>query len=366
MPRKVSSLTAKRKEQVCLLQHYCPFCFKGKIGVSSGLCVPKGSPLIDEVQALHAASGNGLCPLDFRHPGDFCANSELCKMVCLVCGQSTIDGSDAEFELFYNLFGGGGSDEEGGPEVTAKYEIHEAMLEYGLVWTEQWDLPIHKECSQKTVCKCVVALGTTVCPKHQRSLVPTVKAQQTSSSKRPAEPPCPVPQVVQPRDIQVAKTQRVVMEKAAWLPPPTLTTRAMGDMHGVTVSKQEVASKNLRNPVVSIGHRKNGKPAPKQTVKAAKAEAVASKCAKINTWTGTHPTNKGLVTPMLREHDQGLKRDGSFSLREHNERFDPWLHGPCRVNGVDGYRRGDGVFVPTTCGVNTLNEDGSLTPLAPR
>lgn len=327
--------------------------------MSSGLRVPKGSSLIEPVQALHAANGNGLCPLDFRNPGEFCANTDMCKMVCLVCGKATIDGTDPAFQLFYDLFGGSSSSDDDqtgqhGAAVTAKYEIHEAMQEHGLVWTdEQWDLPIHKECSKKTACKCVVAKGTTVCPKHQRSLV--------SPPVQPVQAIAPVVDRLDKKVLPVATTsvvdrvlpmKQVVMTKATWLPTPSLTTR--GSDSGFPAGGGPAGPRKIAKPV------KNS-----QAVKNAKVEAMASKCAKINTWTATHPTNKGLVNPVTL-HDGAGQGDNSFSLRKHNEKFDIRFHGAFRLDGVDGYKRGDGVFVPTTSDVNTLNEDGTLTPLAPR
>ena len=89
-----------------MLQHYCPFCFKGRIGVSSGVQVSKGSPMVDATQVLHAARGNGLCPLDLKAPGEPCENQALCRMTCLVCGQSMVDGTEPEFETFLRLFCG--------------------------------------------------------------------------------------------------------------------------------------------------------------------------------------------------------------------------------------------------------------------
>ena len=316
---------------LCLLQHYCPFCFKGKIGQSNGLCVSKGSKLVDEVQALHSARGNGLPPLDLKSPGEFCENPALCRLVCLVCGQTTVDGTDDEYGLLQEFFC------EESHAITMKYEINDAMTKFGLVWTDLWDTPVHACCSKKTVCKCVVPIGTKVCPVHKRSLEPAKPAMQPTSGKRAAPPPSIVATQSSTRNVREVETGR-----AAWLPPPSQTTRALG----TDVWSEDAARTERKRPVP-----------PKTTPKTQKMEAAARNCKfKINTWTKANISWEGRAAAL----DE--TRTG-WSLARHNAGFDPEFHGPRVVNGVRGYRRApDGKFLPTQADVNVLNEDGTITP----
>ncbi len=327
---------------LCLLQQYCPFCFKGKIGQSSGQYVSRGSKLIEEVQALHSARGNGLPPLDLKSPGEFCENPELCRLVCLVCGQTTVDGTEDEYSLFQEFFC------EESHEITMKYEINDAMTKYGLVWTELWDTPVHAHCSKKTVCKCVVPVGTKVCPVHKRSLAePPVAGKKDAKSMRAPEGK---PKAVVPVPTQPSSRGGVETSKATWLPTPSQKTRALG----IDAWSEE-----------AVGTRKEKKrPAPvppKPTLKTQQMEAAAKKCKfKINAWSRANTSWEGRGGEV--SHAGGAEAAG-WSLAKHYESFDPEFHGPRVVNGVRGYRRApDGKFLPTPADVNTLNEDGTITP----
>lgn len=338
MPRK-----GLARKGVCLLQHYCPFCFKGKIGVSCGLYVAPDNTLINKVQVLHASEGNGLSPIDLQTPGDLCENTDLCKMICLVCGKPTLDGTDDEFQLFLDFF----CRESEECPLALRYEINDALEELDLVLTKQWDMPIHKGCSKKTRCKCVVPLGTTICPTHHCSLVEASKVTPVKPVKQQA--------AVEQRPAAIIKTTPSVvhlLEKADWLPPATMSTRAV----------------NYANPYADGGHKRYGKPSQpvplvKPTLKSIQLEAAAAQCAfKIDQWTGHHPTNAKLSLGKLEPGAGGAKKK-PYSLKEHNDKFDPAIHGPCQVNGVLGYRLVNMEFVPTTSDVNILNEDGTLTPI---
>jgi hypothetical protein len=332
------------KGGVCLLQHYCPFCFKGKIGVAGGLCVAKGSLLIDEVQVLHSAKGNGLRPLDLKSPGEFCVNPALCRLVCLVCGKTTVDGEDTEFETFLEFFGG-----EDDHPLTTKYEIHEAMETHGLVWTEQWDTPVHKHCSKKMACKCVVPIGATVCPVHKRVLL------------KPAPPPCsaaPLPAPMPPSFKARAQEgtrgptaliagQGSALTKASWLPARSTIATAVTSFH--------------THNTVKVG-KKAVPLAVKPTLLTERLKEAASACAfKIPEWTGTHPTNVKLDASRIEPGKKGQK----FCLREHTNNFDELTDGAWLIKGVSWYKPHNGPLVLTPVGVNTLHEDGTMTPLVP-
>lgn len=348
---------------VCLLQHYCPFCFKGRPGVSCGIKVKKGSPLIDEVQAMHAANRNGLTPLDFRHPGDFCSNPALCKMVCLVCGQTMIDGEDPEFELFLNVFGGYSSDEE--IDVATNYEVKDRMSALGLVWTKQWDTPIHKACSKKAVCKCVVALGTTTCPVHQFPLEQNRRSLAVTAETQPAKPKppkqLPVPVVA---TTGVAPSTKVApamsrggtrLMKADWLPPPKMAAN--------TVQFQASPTGNGKGAAMDVKCKQVGGVIQKQpikTIKTVRLEQAAATCAyKIDAWTAVHPTNKKLDNPLAATVPG---KGSSFSLEDHYRLFDPDQHGWRKINGVKGFMHYNGVFIPTDQDVIVIHNDGSITP----
>jgi len=315
--------------------------------VSSGMRVPLDSPLIDEVQALHSKNGNGLCPLDLSSPGEFCANPLLCKIICLVCGGPVMYGTDPDFELFKEFI----------REPTTDFEtiitIQSEMKERGLEWTEQWDTPIHRRCAKKTVCKCVVAVGTTVCPTHFTRLsdppllgapIPTPAPADTKVSK------VLVP-IHQPKEKTVVT--RYNLTKAHWLPAPTATE--------IPVPLPPA------KPVACTMPSKSGV-APKAPVLAKNSKRMlmakdAEKCAfKLDRWKGytSHPTNaKGKAPPPSSTPGGGKK---AFNLQEHMRQFDPELHGPRIRNGVKGYVRYDGVFIPTPHDVNCMDKDGELTP----
>lgn len=370
---------------VCLLQHYCPFCFKGKPGVSSGIKVKKGSPLVDEVQAMHAAKGNGLCPIDFRHPGEFCSNPLLCKLVCLVCGKTMVDGEDPEFELFLDVFGGYSSDEE--VDVATNHEVKLAVKTLGLVWTDQWSTPIHKACSKKAACKCVVAIGTTWCPKCQwpvegkgnaqapsppsfRAKAKAVLVQEGSGEKKPLLPP-PVPRakdlkLVAAPVVAVVRTKMALpFTKADWLPPPSMTAQAV---HLMSPEPPLTGSRNFRDAYGIKGKAGAAvvKP-PVKTIKTVRLEQAAATCAyKINAWTATHPTNKmlggGDITGPSDAASTKHAGGKPFNLADHYRLFDPAQHGWMKIKGVKGFMHYNGVFIPTEHDVICIHEDGTITP----
>ena len=332
--------------------------------------VRKGSPLIDEVQALHAGNRNGLAPLDFRHPGEFCANSKLCKLVCLVCGEAMVDGEDPEFGLFLDVFGGYSSDEE--IDVATNHEVKVIMKALDLVWTSQWSTPIHKRCSKKAVCKCVVALGTVVCPVHKTSvdreglpsLLLDTRALPPKRNPLPSLLPSKEPIVSALISAPAARTstkvgpfltpRKVLVMKADWLPPPSTTAQTVhfdprfNPSNAVPVMKETPGTKGkqVKQPVKSI--------------KTVRLEQAAATCAyKIDAWTAVHPTNKNLDTPLVAS---AQPRKAGFSLEEHYRLFDPDQHGWMKIKGMKGFMHYNGVFVPTEHDVICIHEDGTITP----
>lgn len=330
---------------VCLLQGFCPFCFKGEIGKSCGRRVPSNSRHIDEVQALHARLGNGLCVLDLKSPGDFCANQNLCKLVCLVCGKAMIDGEDPAFEVFRNAC----CEDVDELDRPSRYELQDAMDEHELVWTEQWDTPVHACCAKKAPCKCVVPLGATMCPTHKRRLVPKPAAPQKAITGMPPPP------AVKPREDNRGAERggklggRVVLGTATWLKPPTLTSKTYVSGGGETMPARN--TKGQQRPVP---------PARKPNLK---LEAAAKACSyKINSWA---------VSRMDMDDKKavrgGLGGGGStkFNFSKHQDEYDPYNpnHGYRLRNGAWTYAFPDGRVVPAGS-VNEITQDGELIPLS--
>lgn len=277
-------------------------------------------------------------------------------MTCLVCGQSMVDGTEPEFETFLRLFCG--DEAEQGVEVTLKFEIRDAMDALGLVWVEGWDTPVHAGCAKKTVCKCVVPVGCTFCPAHQRTLLPRTSAGATTSSKpQPKTMECggkeerkePMPISSRSQEQAQAPLAPVtVVGRATWLAQPTATTRA-----GAAVppaQNREKRQKKLPPP-----------PPRKPTIKTAQMEAAAKTCAFTlqSRWAAQGAGMYGAGGAGGAEQQQ----QAGFSLSKHYKAFDTELHGYRVVNGVWGYRRApDGKFIPTPHGVNVLHEDGTMSP----
>jgi len=88
----------KHKNYKTLLQNYCPFCFKGKTGISNGMRVSSNSLLINKIQEIHSKNGNGLNLIDFSKPGEFCDSKQTCQITCLVCGGCVVNGEDPFYE----------------------------------------------------------------------------------------------------------------------------------------------------------------------------------------------------------------------------------------------------------------------------
>jgi hypothetical protein len=347
------------KGGVCLLQHYCPMCFKGRIGVACGLYVAKDSTLIDQVQVLHSAKGNGLPPIDFMSPGEYCANTELCKMICLVCGKTMVDGEDEEFETFLTFF----DDEESHP-VTLKYEVNEAMDDRKLVWVNQpgspWKNPIHKHCSKMMGCKCVVPKGTAECTVHNLKRVLgqrlTLEAPKPSPPIKTMATPCKAPSIKGDQTTPNVPTagKGSVLTKASWLPPQSAIATVVTPLH-------------LDYPAASKSTKKITPSQAKPTLRTERLKEAASACAfKITQWTDTHPTNIKLDADQERDAtvDHGKQRS-KFSLADHNENFDVLTDGAWLIQGESWYKPHNAPMVRTPVGVNTLNEDGTMTPLVP-
>jgi hypothetical protein len=285
--------------------------------------------------------------LDLKSPGEFCENQVMCSLVCLVCGDVMIEGSDTDYELFQYLFC------EETHRVELKFEITDAMTRHELVWTDDpcWDLPVHARCSEKKgVCKCVVPLGTRVCPVHKRSLAAeqrpvgeTAEARRPKVEKSEPRPTAPVvQQATLPAGMPIVTAS--ASKKAHWLPPPTGSTRA------------ENAA------VIEEQAKKKARPLPK--VKKAEEPVEEDKTFKyrLDDWSRANTTWEGRAAPG--EPTAAVANSGGWrGLATHYATFNEEFHGPRVLNGVKGYRRApDGKFQRTAADVNILNEDGTLTP----
>ncbi len=345
--------TLKTSRHICLLQDYCPYCFKGAIGISSGRRVPVNSPLVDKLQVYFSAQGNGLCPLNLRKPGIPCGNHLLCRFRCLVCGKTTIDGGDDEFELFNEVCGGGPV------AVTTGIMISEQMKERGLAWVERWDTPIHKKCLKKMSREQAMAV-TTQAPEVSEQLKRHVVQPQTLAPVKKSPPVVgSVGEEPARKESQGITAVRYTLGKASWLPPPTMTAVSVtpGSASGKLNSRPSGSKAAV---VVQAKSVKKAEVVRPKTCKAVLMEKAAEKCAfKLDTWT---PHNKHPANSSFPGANKPNVPSTVFKLEEHLRLFDPDLHGPRIRNGVKGYVRYDGVFVPTPNDVNCMHADGSLTP----
>jgi hypothetical protein len=294
---------------------------------------------------MHANSGNGLRVLDLKNPGEFCEDQVMCSLVCLVCGDVMIEGSDTDYELFQYLFC------EETHRVELKFEITDAMTRHELVWTDDpaLDLPVHARCCEaekkNRACKCVVPLGTTVCPVHKRPLLrPAVEPSPVEPKQKPVAPRGVVQKTSLPAGMPMVTA--TASERVRWLPAPTGTTRA----ENAAMIEEEQA-------------KKRAKPLPKPTKKP-EEPVKEDKTFKyrLDDWSRANTTWDGRATTAAAGMKEG-SAGGWRGLAAHYATYNEEFHGPRVLNGVRGYRRApDGKFQPTAADVNILNEDGTLTP----
>lgn len=261
-----------------------------------------------------------------------------------------IDGGDDVFQLFDDVCSGGPV------PVATRITINETMKEKGLEWVERWDTPIHKKCLKKmsrehamatTIRGDVIHFSEKHCrlPRQEESAPQPTPAPERKDVDRAVDSSGPI------------STSKYTLGKASWLPLPS--------MKAPSYPKITEASSN--KPLKSLEVVQQGKNVKKTTTfkdgkagpKAALMEKAAAKCAfKLDTWSkhSKHPANSGGGVVV------DSRAGSDFKIEEHQRLFDTEFHGPRIRNGVKGYVRYDGVFIPTPHDVNCMHPDGSLTP----
>lgn len=319
-------LAPRRPPRVCLLQRFCPFCFKGT-SESCGLYVSPSNLRIDYVQAMHSRARNGLPLLDLREPGEFCKEHAVCQIRCLVCGKTVVDGESDEFEEFFSIC-------QGREQVVGDWAIIDKALEdCNAVMTSSWNTPIHKHCAKKAACKCWVPLGEYDCREHGKRRPPPEqvsdpKAGQMKGVKltKPAKPP--------PAVLEHSSVGATAIGKAEWFKPSPAGARVLTEL-GDSV----VQSAGIRMPP----------PKPKPN---ARLVAAAKGTSSITVWASS-------ALPAAIAQAPGPLR-GVFNWEQHQFKFDDAVHGYFRTREGSFYRFPDGRVVPVRCGVGILTPDGEL------
>lgn len=259
-----------------ILQEYCPLCFRGSIGVSRGLRVSRDSKRIDRVQALHARE-NGLRVLDITSPGDFCPFRRGCRLACLVCNETIIDGGESEFKKLRDRIccHGDAPDSDSDSEVEMGKNqgndndfiannrkrldfiiVNEKLKSRGAVWIDRWNTPIHRDCAEYLSCGCLVPRGCTECREHDVVIgaffrkapnPPPAVAVISSSSELNAAAAvkkigsCVPMRIVRIKAVGFAKEQDPAMKRASYKPVTS---------HKVIAKPAQSAKPGGRKPVV--------------------------------------------------------------------------------------------------------------------
>ena len=353
-------LGTARGSHVRLLQGYCPLCFKGRMGISTSICLARGDPCIDE-ELQELFGNNGLPMLDLETPGERCEHERMCKAVCVVCARSMADGDGDDFaQLVQTLdrFEEVDSELEGelgtGPLQFLAARMHEDARQtrlktlhskFGLTWLDRLGKAVHIECAKETPCGCVVNKGAVRCITHDRRLKPVSVVEVMESAKKEDKV---VKSSLVPCDDKEGWVKRaVVMKRATWLDPPTKLASVAPPTSTTAGSQTEGYKKKPRLPVV-------GKSATPTALKL--QEAAKSTAYKINEWT----SSRGGVVTVPRP--AGVWKGGKYDMDKHHRDYDMWAHGRFLKNGEWFYRRPDGVVVPANEGVAYFDENGQLVP----
>lgn len=326
---------------------------------------------MDEEQVgLISSENNGLPKLDLTRPGDPCPNTQMCRMLCLVCGKSMADGDDQRFAQLVDLLDRLEEETlELREEVMTEPGLHllaesmrkdmqrrhaRALGKYGLAWIERWCKPVHKHCSKETPCQCVVPARATMCTVHKRRLPltrPPSTVRQKPNMQSGGDRHRQAADMKSNKDSQAKQNnvQQPVLvnklSKATWLQKPT---------EMASTSSSFRASPAAAGPVVS----KKRKPlAPKPNPR---LESAAASCQKIEAFTQAQSCKA------KQEKAAGSKAIGGdeeeYDLEWHAANFDQWKHGDFWKNGTMWFLRPDGKIVPSFEGVRQFTKSGYLVP----
>jgi len=335
---------------VCLLENFCPICFRGKHLRTAR--VKHNSERIDREQHLCSKMTRGLPLLDLSMPGPSCSGG--CRLICLVCGNPMAfpcepdyaEAFDAveqfeedQLETRREVLAADGLFQRLGQDLLASAELRlqRRVRPLGLAWHPRWRRLVHARCVKKEVCGCLLSLGHPSCPVHiQKRTLPARRPAATMPATRQEEPAPKIPAA------KATPRHPVVITAATWLRKPSSTVSV------VLPSTQCRPATHAPPP---------SRPAPPPPRKPnPRLESAAKGCARIDSWGKKPAGGAGPVAPVT-----GV---ASFDTRRHERDFDPFLHGYFRKNGGECmmYRFPDGRVVPAPSAVNRLTEDGRLLP----
>lgn len=360
-----------RPDHVRLLQGYCPLCFKGAPGKSGCAWVHKTDTRIDEELSRMP---NGLPPLDLTTPGEPCEHSQMCRMLCLVCGKSMADGDEPSFPKLIDLV-----DElkdrihehreqvmaEPGLQILAdamakdlKRERDKALRKYGLAWIDRWEKPAHKGCTQETPCQCGVPACSDTCLVHKRRLPVTHARNRRATAAGNSTKNTPVPTImeskpVHPPNVTIipalpGKRANVILTKATWMQKPSEIA---------STSSSYKASPEAESSYQQGQSKKRKPPAAKPNLR---LQAAAAKCQKINSF--INDEGKAQVAGQGQNAAGPEGEEVEYDLEWHNANFDPWKHGDFWRGGQMWFRRPDGKVIPSFEGVRKFTKSGYLIP----
>lgn len=365
------------------MQGYCPLCYKGRIGVSGTSFVRENDGCLDREQVMLSRRGNGLPLLNMKLPGERCESATMCKLLCLVCGKSMLDGDESDFETLVEVLDElesrqlefAAEVENCGLDFLAKSmekdmrkKSHRALRDYGLAWIEFWQKPVHMACSQTAPCECVLPIMVDACAKHGRRIPqrPT-RARARERPKQTAPVGVKEPVMLAPSSAGSSNIQAKITRRATWLPPAT-------DM-AVTESQVPAPAKQAQDHGVSsvkrkaFGLQKNSSAAavttkqPYAHTMRGKMIKAASTCRKLDGWVGGADSTSQQSAASVEVGGGGLtSSEGTYDLRRHNSMFDPFVHGPFRKDGQYWFLRPDGKAVRAQEGVCEFTEHGELVP----
>ena len=393
-----------RPDRTRVMHGYCPCCYKGKVGISGTDTVKEDDECIDRDQAMLSRRGNGLPILSMTSPGERCESTVMCKLLCLVCGQSMLDGDEADFEGLIEVLDEleslhlefAGEVANCGLEFLARSmekdmrkKAHRALREYGLEWIERWGKPVHSGCSQAAPCECVVPMYAEECAKHGRRIPP--KRTRVKEKAREAAPFIPskatavtmTAKTMAPSGAGPSTTIVVTTGRATWLTPPSKMALTDSQIPGNNPNLSQGSSASASSSSSSAaaaggGWRKTPRPDQKQgglPVDAKKPYAhtlrgkllkAASTCHKLDGGgqTGRNSTmrlDNGGGAAAAKASAAGSK-SSPYDLRRHNSSYDPFVHGPFRKNGQYWFLRPDGKAIQAHEGVCEFTEEGDLIP----
>ena len=325
---------------VCMLQGFCPLCFKDRPGVTARERVDHQHPRIDKLQLLHCRRRNGLMPLDMERPGELCEDGQSCRVACLVCGKDVFTGGTDEYGLFRAHFEEGGAQEGEGhaaamESVVRRNEMRTILRAAEAVETDVWHTPVHKRCAYAAPkCGCWLPLEAQECPTHRRMTPFTRCARPPARAAEPAPrpaPPAPRVEVCAPRPSPPSPPP-------CKLEPPAVARPSATGRGAVFVTELPVSTEQEAPP-----------PAKPPQPKRRKAPPPPAPGPRLDGW-------------VRREAARPDPAQRAFSVREHQRGFDPLVHGYVLKHNEMYYRYPDGRFLRVFSGVNTLTDDGQLLP----